>query len=249
MRFLPSYTCTSNPGSNDEINESRERAETSIWVKHHAVAMIAATLLAGVAGSAWPITVAAGVSFIGLAYRLRKHLGGLVPLGGHANRLTAVRLLLVLCAASLLTQVSQVWLLALLGLNVAMDVADGHLARRYKQVSHFGGVFDREADAIFVLVVYLYYFLAQGVAAWVLVPGLLPYFYRLIVWTLQGREAHEGKQRHAAMLAGTNYILLLVALAAPTQPPVQILMLSCGVVVSSFALSFCKLYAHESAVS
>jgi phosphatidylglycerophosphate synthase len=235
--------------ANGTAREVMERAETSVWVKYHAVAMIAATLFAGVSGSAVPVTLAAGVSFIALAHRLRTRLGPPASLGGHANRLTAARLVLILCAATLLTQVSHWWLLLLLGLNVGMDVADGYLARRYDQVSHFGSVFDREADALFVLVVYLYYFLAQGVAGWVLLPGLLPYFYRLLVWKLRGRDAYEGKQRHAAMLAGANYVVLLVALAAPAQPPTRLLMLSSGVVLASFGLSYLKLRADEAAVS
>jgi phosphatidylglycerophosphate synthase len=229
--------------------ERQERAVIGAWLKLHAVAMMAATLLSAVLGTAVPVALAAGLSFAVLAYELRLRLAELTPFGGYANQLTAARLVLILCAAALLTHISPLWLLLLLGINVGMDAGDGHLARRYRQVTDFGGVFDREADTIFVLVAYLYYFLTQGIGAWILFPGLLPYFYRLLVWKLRGPGAHEGKQGHAAMLAGANYILLLVALAVPPQHQLRILILSTAVVLTSFSLSFWKLRRDERPVS
>jgi phosphatidylglycerophosphate synthase len=156
-----------------------------------------------------------------------------------------LRLAAILGAAALLTDIPREWLLLLFGANVALDVADGYTARRTAQVTQLGTMFDREADAVFVLVAYLYFFCVADVGAWILLPGLLPYLYRLFVRAVRAAPADQTKERLAAVLAGANYVFLLLAVAVP--PPVQasVLAVSTAIVLVSFGISFWKVYRDE----
>lgn len=223
--------------SNIQVNGDREPIPINAWATFHAVGMLAAVAAASVLGTAAPIALTAAGSFAALWHRDRHWLAELKPFGGYANQLTALRLTLILGAAAFMTEVSQGWLLLLFAVNVAMDVADGRLARRMQQDTRFGTVFDRETDAVFVLVVYLYFFLVHSVGAWILLPGLLPYVDHLLRG-LRGSSVPDRRQRHAVVLAGTNYLLLLIAAAAAAPYALPVLIVSTSVVLASFAVSF-----------
>jgi phosphatidylglycerophosphate synthase len=127
--------------------------------------------------------------------------------------------------------------------NVLLDAIDGPVARTGTGPTRFGAVFDREVDALFVLVAYLYFHLAGHAGLWVLIPGLLPYAYRLAVVATARRVPAEGREWQAAALAGLNFLLLLLAAAVPARSA-SILALSATVVVVSFSASFWNLYRH-----
>jgi phosphatidylglycerophosphate synthase len=134
------------------------------------------------------------------------------------------------------------WLWVLLAINVAVDVVDGFVARRASQSSPFGAVFDREVDGVFVLAAYVYFFVVEGLPAAVLLPGLLPYGYRLAAQLRPGRAAAHHRERFAPFLAGTNFVVLLVAIGAPAELTVGMVSLSTALVVLSFSMSFAGLF-------
>jgi phosphatidylglycerophosphate synthase len=189
------------------------------------------------------------LSFSALWYRQRRKHTRLRPYGGYANWLTALRLGLVLAAAAFMTALSGPWLWILLAANVVIDVGDGYVARHWDQVSAFGAVFDREVDAVFVLIVYLYFFVAHDFAVWILAPGLLPYAYRLAASARRHRPVPEQRERVAPLLAGANYVVLLIAVAAPTELQLPVLLLSTAIVMASFLGSFLSLYRNEYSLS
>jgi phosphatidylglycerophosphate synthase len=210
------------------------------WLNRHAVWMLAAGLVAAATEAGMWVTLAAASSLGTLWLRQRP--------GGTANRLTAARLTLVLLAAAALTKLPHAWLLGLFAANVVIDIADGIVARRLREATPFGAVFDREADAVFVLVVYLYFLLTTDVGAWVVALGLLPYVYRLLAAALPVPIAPDHKEPVAGVLAGVNFLLLLVALLVPERAP-QLLVGSAVLVLASFSLSFWSLYRHARPVS
>lgn len=229
--------------------DSRDSERLAAWLGRHAAVMLtAATVTLVLPGGGW-IALAALGSFGELAYRERARLAVLEPYGGYANQLTALRLGLLLAAAALMTAIPELWLWLLLAANVVVDVADGYVARRTRQVSPFGAVFDREVDAVFVLVAYLYFFVAEGLPAWVLIPGLLPYAYRLTTLTRRSKPAPEQRERIAPFLAGTNFVVLLIAVGAPQELKLYALLLSMALVGMSFFVSFVNLYCNEYSAS
>jgi phosphatidylglycerophosphate synthase len=219
------------------------------WLGAHAVAMlgaVAATVL--LLTGTW-VALVGFASFGIVCYLHRRPLAALGPFGGAANRLTALRLGLVLAAAAFVNDLPKAWFLTLLAANVVIDAADGYVARRAHQVTEFGAVFDREADAVFVLVAYLYFVVAREFSPWWLVPGALPYLYRLAARTRARVPAPDHRERFAPLLAGANYVVLLVAVAAPAGLQLYVLLASVGVVASSFLMSFRSLFRNEHSFS
>jgi phosphatidylglycerophosphate synthase len=155
----------------------------------------------------------------------------------------------VLVATALMTELPAAWVWGVCGANVALDVADGYVARRTGQVTAFGAVFDREADALFVLAVYVYLFVVNGLPSWVLVPGALPYLFRVVVALRRDRPPPEQRERLAPVLAGANFVVLLVALAAPPEPRLYVALASVALVGVSFLVSFVKLLRHDYSAS
>jgi phosphatidylglycerophosphate synthase len=222
-----------------------ETADLTAWLDRHAAVMLAAVLAAATLRSGAWVTLAGALSFAALWYRGRRRLAELVPHGGYANGLTALRLALLLGAAAWMTEMSAAWLLLLFTANVAIDVLDGYVARHAAQVTQLGAVLDRETDAVFVMVAYLYFFLVLGFSAWLLLPALLPYVYRLLAGTRRDSPTPDHRERLAVALAGVNFVALLIAVAAPARAQPYVLALSASIVAASFLKSFWNLYRHE----
>jgi phosphatidylserine synthase len=210
--------------------------------------MLAAALAAAALQTAQPIAAIGAVSLAAFWHRHASRCPEAPPYGSYANYVTALRLLIILCAAALMVQLSDSWLLLLFAVNVALDVADGYLARRHDQVTRFGAAFDREADAVFVLVAYTYFLVMRDVGAWILLPGVLPYLYRLVAWRLREPAAPEERQQFAVRLAGANYVLLLLAVVVPAQPQLYVLIVSTSIVIASFLMSFWNLYRYAGSI-
>ena len=174
---------------------------------------------------------------------------GFVPRPGRGagialpDALTASRLAALLLTLAAMPGLRGEWVLAAFSFNVLLDVLDGWTARRLGQATTFGAVLDREVDAFFVLVAYLYFHLGAGYGAWLLLPGLMPYLDRLLVARLGVPIAVDHKEPMARRLAGANFILLLGAAAVPGQA-LPILVLSAVVVLSSFGASLGSLLRH-----
>ena len=217
------------------------------WLNLHATLMLAAALVAVSTRNAQWIALAGAMSFAALVHRERDSLATQRPWGGHANRLTALRLCLVLLAAATLERLPYAWIAAALAANVALDALDGYVARRNGESTPFGTVFDREADGLFVLVAYSCLFLSAGLPAWILLPGVLPYGYRLLAQLVPHAAPPDRKERLAARLAGVNYMLLTVALAWPARA-VDLALVSASIVTTSFLISFWKLYRDARAI-
>jgi phosphatidylglycerophosphate synthase len=230
-------------------DEGRGADGLSPWLSRHAAAMLIAVAVTVVLPSGVWVALAALASFVELGCRERTRLAAFRPYGGYANQLTALRLALLLTAAAFMGELPDAWLWLLLAANVAVDVVDGRVARRTQQVSPFGAVLDREVDAVFVLVAYLYFFVVVGLPAWVLIPGLLPYAYRLYTLTRPSRPAPEHRERLAPFLAGANFVVLLVAVGAPADLQLRVVLLSAALVGVSFTVSFVNLYLDEYSAS
>jgi phosphatidylglycerophosphate synthase len=238
---------TAGPISTPSGAERRDVERLSPWLSRHAAVMLlAAGASVWLPSDAW-VALAAAVSFVELIYRERPRF--VKPYGGYANQLTVLRLGLLVTAAALMSDLPSYGIWLLLAANVAVDALDGYVARRTNQVSPFGAVFDREVDAVFVLVAYLYLHVVAGLHAWVLIPGLLPYLYRLSTLTRRDRPAPEHREKLAPFLAGANFAVLLVAVAAAPELQIPLVLLSMALVGVSFFVSFVNLYHNEYSAS
>ncbi|MDH3613223.1 MAG: CDP-alcohol phosphatidyltransferase family protein [Gammaproteobacteria bacterium] len=220
-------------------------ASIDTWINVHAVVMLAATVVVFLLDSTIPVAAAALASFAYLLIRRGQAASKRRATGRYAHQLTLLRLLLLCYAAWRIGDIDSRWLLVLFSGNVLLDVIDGFIARRLNQATQFGMIFDREVDAIYVLVACLYFNIATGIAAWILVPGLLPYAYRLVAWAMGNPSIAGQRQSLAAFLAGVNFVLLLIAIAVPQDYRVGVLVISTAIVTLSFLVSFWRLVRHR----
>lgn len=212
--------------------------------------MLLGTGAALLAYTAAPIAIAAILSFGFLVISRKWAQWQQNTMGRYAHQLTLIRLLLLCYAAARLPDIPPLTLLLLFSGNVVLDVVDGFIARRLDQATEFGMIFDREVDGVYVLIASLYFFLAVGIPAWILVPGLLPYVYRLTAWALGNPTISGQKRPRAAFLAGVNFVLILLAVWLTGDARFIVLVISAVIVTLSFLVSFWELvrFRNESPV-
>ncbi len=180
------------------------------WSVAHAALLLGAA--AGVAaGAPWPLlSGCAAISFAALVYRSR---GRWTPAGrfGAANTVTFGRLGGIL-ALPWLDPFPLAWLALAL---FALDGIDGWLARRSALASEFGEFADKESDALLVLMLCLILFrLPAGPGVWILVPGVLRYFFVLFVALVKPPLRSEPRSVRAGWISALMILSLIACFAA-----------------------------------
>lgn len=136
-----------------------------------------------------PLTILAATALLGVIYGLVLHA---LPNHHHkhfglANITTAVRAALVcmigsafLFAKDVDQADARIWpLLAMVLIALALDGADGFIARKLAQQSDLGARFDMELDALLILFLSAAVFLLDKAGAWVLLIGAMRYLFIL----------------------------------------------------------------------
>jgi len=100
--------------------------------------------------------------------------------------------------------------LALFALAVATDLADGRVARRYGEVSAFGGAFDHATDATFASLG-VFAVALRGEAPLVLAPLIAAAFLQYLL----DSRALQGETLRASLLGRYNGIAYFVLLGIP----------------------------------
>jgi len=178
------------------------------------------------------------LSFIGFCITQIKFLSTVKPFGGYANWVTGFRLILILLGMAWYPYLGNLELFAILGFAVTLDVVDGWLARRFDHQSLFGMYFDMETDALYVLLVCVYLCLQGMVGVWIIIPGILRYVYRIFIFFMPKENYKEQKQRYAAFIAGSYFVILLLSVAWQNQIQQTALILGSLAIVGSFGKSF-----------
>jgi phosphatidylglycerophosphate synthase len=217
------------------------RPSLEVQLSRHAAVMIMATVATVATGAGEWLAFPAAASFLALS-RYRATFQSLLPGGfGWADALTGARLTVLILVAAFLPERELV--VAAFVFNVTLDGFDGYVARKLRQATLFGAAFDREADALFVLVAYMHFYSGGWLGPWLLLAGTLPYAYRLIASASPVRIAAGHKEGLAAPLAGLNFMMLVGAAVLPAYSTI-ILVGSVTVVCLSFSVSFWGLYRH-----
>jgi len=162
----------------------------------------------------WPLLAAGGVLLAGLVLVARRRW---TPRGtfGAANWVTGARAALLLGLPS----AADVGGAAVIGLSllfVGADGADGGLARRAGQTSAFGAFFDKETDALFLLLLCALAAFEGRLGFWILGVGLLRYGFVIAVFLLDPPEKTEERSNLArSFYAGMVAALLFSFLPYP----------------------------------
>ncbi|MDT3680512.1 MAG: methyltransferase domain-containing protein [Burkholderiaceae bacterium] len=163
------------------------------WNRRHAFVVLAGAALALAFSSPWWLSAFAGASFAAL---IRDHDALRSPPAsfGTANWVTTARLVGTLALPAL----AAAGPLVVAGGAVvifALDGVDGWLARRGGLASEFGEYFDKESDALLMLVLCLLLHDAGRLGPWILLPGLLRYGF--VVFLMLARPPEPKERRNA----------------------------------------------------
>lgn len=191
-------------------------ARISSWSKINNAIFVLLLILFRIENRLFPWLTAVGLlSFIMLWALHWKLLGRFKPFAGYANRLTLMRLLLVVLLGWFHPAMSPILIFSLALLNVLLDGLDGYLARRYDQKSQFGQAFDMETDAFYVAIMTGILYLQGSFGFWLVVIGFLRYGYGLLLTLFNLYEREIPRTRIRAVIAGIFFLALLSPFVLP----------------------------------
>ncbi len=210
------------------------------WNRRHALVVAAATVPALALSSAWWVSAFAAASFAGLL-RDEQKLRSPSASFGSANWVTSTRLVGTL-ALPALAPAAPLAIAACAAVVFALDGIDGWLARRTGTASEFGEYFDKETDALLMLVLCLLLHQAGRFGAWILLPGLLRYGFVVFLMLARPPAAKERRSDWGRWIFfGT--MIALVASFTPFRALYEPAMASMTVLlVASFAAALVQLY-------
>lgn len=202
------------------------------------VAVLAAlAVLVGLGPFGWLL----GVGFTAGTWILLSR--SLARTGGHrwgaADTITSGRLILTGGVAALVTDaafgsVHHGALIGLAAVALALDAADGQVARRTGTTSAFGARFDMESDSVLALVLSVY--VAVTVGWWGVLMGLFRYAFVLASWALPWLNAALPPRMSRKVVAASQGVVLVVT-AAGLLPAVAA-QLAVAVSLASLCWSF-----------
>jgi len=207
--------------------------------------MLLATAGAGVWQSPWPLLGGGGVLLAGLVVMAR---GDWTPHGpfGPANWVTGARAVL-LAGLPLAAEHGGAAVLGGSLLFVAGDGLDGWLARRTGQASAFGAFFDKETDALFLLLLCALAAFEGRLSLWILGVGLLRYGFVVVVFLLDPPDKTEDRSTLARYLYGTMVAALLFSFLPYPRLYRPLVGLAAGGLAVSFGRSLWGIVSREQA--
>jgi phosphatidylglycerophosphate synthase len=195
------------------VRASRAAPATGLIAQVLLLAVLAGT--AGLGAAGWVVGVGCAVTMAAaLAHGLARRPGDRL---GPASWLTLTRATLAVGVAALVADsfardTPVALLVTLAAAALALDAADGWMARRTRTATALGARFDGEVDAFLILTLSVYVAPASG--AWVLAIGAARYVFLAGEWLLPWMRAPLPPRRWRKLVAATQGIVLTVAAAA-----------------------------------
>jgi phosphatidylglycerophosphate synthase len=218
------------------VRASQAGPATGLLAQVLLVAVLVGTVGLGAAGSivgvACAVTMAAALAR-GVARAPREPLGP-------ASWLTIARGTLALGVAALaadsfMRETPVALLVTLAAVALAVDLADGWVARRTGTATALGARFDGEVDAFLILALSAY--VAPAYGAWVLAIGAARYLFLAGEWLLPWMRAPLPPRRWRKLVAAAQGIVLTVAAAGvlPRTLAQALLVAALALLVASMA--------------
>ena len=160
------------------------------------------------------------------------------PFLGPANWVTFCRLLGVFWLTGNFSIVSEYTIAGVAFMVILLDGLDGYLARRTNSATEFGAFFDMETDAFFCATMAFAIFSLHPQYYWLLFPGLLRYFYVVLVKSLKMNLKKEKGHRLGKYFAVFFFFALITPFFMEKEFCEPILLLSSAFIVFSFSYSF-----------
>ncbi len=200
--------------------------------------VLAATAGLGVAG--WVVGVACAMTMAAtLARGLARGAGGRL---GPASWVTLARATLAvgvaaLAADSLAHDTSVALLVTLAAVALALDAADGWVARRTGTATALGARFDGEVDAFLILALSVY--VAPAYGAWVLAIGAARYLFLAGEWLLPWMRAPLPRRGWRLAVAAAQGVVLTVAAAGVLPRSLTQALLAAALVLLMVSVGEC----------
>jgi phosphatidylglycerophosphate synthase len=185
------------------------------WDTYHSYGMAFMTLVYFLLPSVLLFTVFSLLSFTALWITHWKDINHLKPPGGYPNYVTLFRFTALLVVTSFASGISNNTLAILLLILVLLDGVDGYLARRLKQRTEFGGLFDMETDALFVCSVSCILFEKNILPGWILVPAFIKFYYTVFTHLTGLSRMPEQRSLFGASVAVIMFLALILSLVIP----------------------------------
>jgi phosphatidylglycerophosphate synthase/uncharacterized protein YqeY len=163
-----------------------------------------------------------------------------------ADWVTLIRANLVGCVTALAVNSTQIAVsVGITIVALALDAVDGRVARRTSTASPFGARFDMEVDAFLILVLSLQ--AARSLGAWVLAIGAMRYAFVFFSWVLPWMRAESPPRYWGKVVAATQGIVLVTAVAGVLPTPVATIAVAAALVllVESFGRQIAWLWYHR----
>jgi phosphatidylglycerophosphate synthase len=142
---------------------------------------------------------------------------------GPANQITTLRAVLVALVAGLIGEprlpVVGVWAVGLSVIIAMLDGIDGWLARRSRMASAFGARFDMEIDAALIMALAILAWRHDKAGAWVVLSGLLRYFFVAAGWRWQWLQRPLPPVRRRQAICVVQILALIVVMIPAVTPP------------------------------
>jgi len=213
------------------------------WSLANAVAVLLAAVSALWLRTLAPLFLVGGV-MLGLLVVIKRGRWTPKDSFGAANVVTAARiglLGLLLPAASAHPAV----LIALSLLILALDGLDGWLARRRGLSSEFGAFFDKESDALFLLLLCGIAAVQGPLPAWILGVGLLRYGFVILVFLLPTPQNRETRSTLARYVYGCMVCALLLSFLPYPSLYRPVVAVATAALVTSFGQSLWGIVAPQ----
>ena len=168
---------------------------------------------------------------------------------GPANRVTLIRLALVVLiaamigepipAAPLASAPALAWAIVIVAtLTALLDAVDGHLARRSGLASAFGARFDMETDAFFILALCALVVQAGQAGPWILASGLMRYAFvgAARLWPWLSAPLQPSKRRQTVCVVQITTLIVCLGPVIPPALAAGLAALSLALLTASFAI-------------
>lgn len=209
-------------------------------------AMLAAldAVLSLLLGSTLQFAFTAMASFaggaLGIAMLARRALGPRAF--GAANLVTLMRVALLALLVALFAETARapmLWLgVVVTIIALILDGVDGTVARRRNEVSDFGGRFDMETDAAYILVLAGLAWHFDRVGAWVLLAGLLRYLFvsASLVFAWLRTPLPRSRRRQTICVVQIVSLILCLAPIVPASLCTSVAAAGLAALAASFTL-------------
>lgn len=215
------------------------------WSLVNAGGIIAAAVVSGIVGAVWPIIVGGMGLLGGLILVMR---GQWTPEGdfGTANAVTTVRIGLFVLLPVAATAGASVLISLCLGILVT-DAVDGWLARKTGRSSTFGSFFDKESDALFLLILCGLAAFRGRLPLWILGAGLLRYLFVVLLFFIPRSEKTEERSNLARYIYGGMIAALLFSFLPYPSLYQPVVIGATGLLAGSFVYSLWALIRRRKA--